>query len=538
MKKSISFLLVLLVTLGFGLATPASASEGRSVTVKAGDTLSRIAGRNWRAVCKANNIPNCARLRVGQQIRLSTASVAPQGTSQVVAGGRDAEGYFQWKVVGLRNLRIYQGQQYLRHTQVLVMREMGVSEAEITEVVEALKNGTAEEGQMTRGMKFAAMSYSTRKGIRIQQKVMYVGEETHRIWRVRTSGGRVITIVEKCDNVGLEEAPPPPPLPPPPPPPELPPVILPPPPAPEPEAKGNCWDPKLVIGQEYEPSHDGGNHSRSTFASGALYKCWRGEHGTHGIGVGFQASMWDGSVNSNLGKYEGNFVGVGPAYEYISDSGYDIEGKLLVGRLTEEFEQGDYSSERKFGMLGVAGVYNNYSRRMRGEKWLPETQVFAFAGVPISRDVKHSWQGKPIEDTHDLSKLGVLAQAGVRQWLYEDDKIPVLPYVQFGTFVETPGNWTGSARLGIADRNRICGVGVGVDVDFIHGGSVFGLGWWCDVVRGIRYIRKDKRSEQITDNPNGYRIVPIGQNLAAEQPSEGGSRSAVRVSGFHMVPTN
>jgi hypothetical protein len=502
-----------------GLALPAHAAEERVVTVRPGQTLSEIAGRNWQAICAVNELPDCNRISAGQKIRIPANLPAAPRHGRV--SGRDAEGYSLWHKVGVQNMRIYQGGQYLRHSQVLAMRQMGVSEHDITEVVDALQNGTAEEGVMTTGTKFDKMSYSNRAGVHVIDKVRYVGAESHRIWRIRTSSGHVITIVEACDNVGLEEAPPPPP--PPPPPPEVPPpppppppeVPPPPPPPPAPERQG-CFDWNAVVGVEKEIA---GADSQSAYLAAGAYKCWRGEHGIHGVGVGVKASAFSGHVNDGLGRFHGSFVGVGPAYEYISDDCWNIEAKLLGGRLDERFRQEDYRSHRRFLTVGPDLTYNNYRRRCQGKEWLPETQFNASVNLPLTRHAEHSWMGQPIQDTRELRRLDVFAQAGARVWIKDG---PIQPYVQVGTFLELPGNWSGSLRLGVAlDRKRCFGVHAGPDVDFLHGGTALAVGAWWDISCSVESRRERTRAHQVeerfgaVDGGHGLVLMP----LEAQEPA-------------------
>lgn len=434
--------------------------------------------------------------------------------SEAAAATRAADGYIAWQHVGVSPLKGYSQGKYRVHAWIQGMRKAGYSEAQITEFVQRFTAGEYTTGSVTKGDAWKWQTWYSRGQIQMHRKVRLMAEGTYETINIRLSTGEVLTVVLNCDNIGELESPP---APPPPPPVEE--VILPPPPVFVPPSvadpkKGCELDPKLVVGQEYEPSHNNGVRSASTFVSGALYCTWRGKTGTHGVGVGFQASTWEGRVNMGQGKYDGHLVAVGPAYEFISDKGWDIEVKALAGHLSENFQEGAYQSERDFTILGGSVAYNNYSRRLNGERWFPETQVFGFLGVPIDRSVSHSWEGKPIEDTSDLSRLGVLAQAGIRQWIY-DGKV-VSPYVQLGTFLETPGNWTGSVRIGIADKHRICGVGVGVNFDLLDGGSAFGLGWWCDIVKGIKVIRANKRGTQIQEAPRGSG-PPVGQPLAIGQ---------------------
>ena len=71
---------VMIFALFFGMATQV---EARVHTVQAGETLSGIAGNNWKAVCTMNHIEDCDKIDVGQKIVLPESMPAQAETSRV-----------------------------------------------------------------------------------------------------------------------------------------------------------------------------------------------------------------------------------------------------------------------------------------------------------------------------------------------------------------------------------------------------------------------------------------------------------------------
>lgn len=279
-------------------------------------------------------------------------------------------------------------------------------------------------------------------------------------------------------------------------------AVPPPPPVLAEESEPLCrFDPHLVIGQEHEPKHDGGDHADSNFLSAALFCTWRNrsDTGTHGLGLSLTASNWSGTVNERAGKYQGNMHLIGPAYEYLSDNGWDATVSVpMVGKLREKFSQDKYASQRDFNLIGLSAGANFYERRFRGETWFRETQVFGTWAKPLSGIVKHSWNSERIVDTAELSRFDTYLNVGVRQWLYETDDSKVLPYAQLGYFLEAPSSESMSARLGISDPARIAGIGIGFDKDLQNGGhAVTAWGWWLDVMKGVQVGRSMYRKHQI-----------------------------------------
>ena len=422
-----------------------------------------------------------------------------------VTSSRDAEGYFQWRVVGVRNMRIYQNGQYLRHNQVLAMRVMGATEQEITDVVQALSVDAGEKGLMTTGMKFSHMSFSTQKGVKDVGKVEYVGEKSYSIRRIRASSGRVFTIVEGpegCDNVGMEETPSPPPSPPAPlPPPPPPPVVeipLPPPPATPEEARRLCDNLRVnaVVGFEVEPTINGSN-SVSGYGAGGVYCMHRVKNGQIGFGVGGQLAIYGGDVQGK-GHFNGHLYGVGPAMMRVWNSGHDLEVKAMVMSYGSSYREGGYKFHENRTVLGLSFAYNDYHGRLDGSG-RPETQIFGLCGLPIGGRSSETWEGKSIGDgTH----LNLICNAGIRQYLTEGKKWN--PYIQAGILGESrsgPDFLSGSLRLGVSNRHRTIGCGAGVNVNLLHGGVHPGLGCWMDVAGMVRHKRTKSRAAAIAADP-------------------------------------
>jgi hypothetical protein len=417
-----------------------------------------------------------------------------------------------------------------------VLAGQGYTAAEIEEYFTLLEQGKCSQESFARGTEYLWMSHGN---ARVLDKLRATWDKPESATVCQLQGGRTVVIMEACEN--LAEVPPrapapqpipeireeiiPPPAPaiaPAPPPTEE--IVIPPPVVPVPateappvEEASKCFpDGKMVLGQEHEPRHHG-NKTDSSYLSAAAYLCaWRSadDTGTHSIGIGTQDSWWSGTVNGGLGGFKGKVLTIGPGYQYVADKGWVIEAKGLVGKLRESFSQGEYQSDRQFNVFGVAVAYSNYERWMRGETWFQEFQLFGSVLFPLTEKFSHSWQGSPIADTKGLSEFNTLVGLGGRLWI--NDNPIIHPYFQTGLFWENPGAQSASFRLGIADPNHICGIGVGLDYDLIRGGSAKAWGWWCDPVRGIKVYREAHRAEQIVAEigggaslRNGIIMIPV-----------------------------
>ncbi len=271
--------------------------------------------------------------------------------------------------------------------------------------------------------------------------------------------------------------------------------------APKPKAMCDHIDPAVSLGQEYTLSHDDGAKDDSTFATASVY-CLRrlpSDDGSHGFGAKITASMWDGNTSGDRGQFRGWNALFGPSYKQILDKGIDWEVSIVGGKQVERYQDGAYASRREFDLVGLTTGLNDYRRRLNGEEWFPEWQVFGALTFPLGKDVGHSYFGRPIVDTGDLLRFDFGLQAGFRQWIYESPDWWVHPYFQAGVFVQHPTSASMSLRAGIADPNHIAGLGAGFNCDLKEDCKdlVPALGWWADPIKGGRVVRDKVRQRQI-----------------------------------------
>lgn len=434
-----------------------------------------------------------------------------------------------------------------------ILEKKGYTQKEIEEYLELREKGKGIHMAFFKEQKFLWVVFGNARMV----------EKLRAVWHVPQPGtlyqlksGRNVVVLDECENLAevpprpippkKEEVPPPPVVEEVPPPPvaEVPPTEVPllveVPVMEEKKEDVNClnslkrWDPKLFVGHERQPSH-GGDSMESTFLSAALYCTWRGEdqETIHGLGAALETSWFHGTVNHGAGKFKGWLLGGGPAYERIM-KGKDLEVRLLFGALHEEFRQGGFRNHRDFGVVGPSINFNDYTRRERGEKWLHETQLFGRLLIPFTSDLEHSFDDKPL--TGDPDNLDAQFMIGVKEWLYDNPYVQ--PYVQLTYFLEAPGAESLGFRAGIADPNRFCGVGVGVDFDLKNGGEVLGWGPWCDLAHGARFARAQYRTSQTTDvtgiggvtvSSDGFIMVPFEEGNASVsssgQPNPSGSQN-------------
>lgn len=431
-----------------------------------------------------------------------TAVVAPHATSH-----RDAAGYLPWREVGVATMRDFQNgnPEYQEWARAQALSQLGLNAYQVREVLDAMKNGTAEQGVIHQGDTFKAMSYYSKRQGRVimLHKVRLTAAGEYEVSRVRLSNGRVIVIVDKCNNVGEEESAPPPPPPPapkestPPPPvdntPPLPPVAPPVPVVPTKQADGFCNNLRLnaVLGAEFELNE---GHARSGYGAWGIYCMKRLKDGWIGFGPAGQAAIYagdpgDGHFNGHLITYPG--IGM----MRVWNKGQDLEAKLMVGDYVSNYRESDYRSHEQRTVIGLSVAFNDYSGRINGSG-KPETQLFGMIGLPIGGSSEHSWQGQPLDNP---SSLGLYYNLGVRRYLLpEDPKRAWNPYIQAGILGEVRSGedfFSCSLRVGATNRRKTFGVHAGVN--FCNGSVVPAIGVWYDLGNDLRQRRAARRAAAI-----------------------------------------
>lgn len=486
------------------------------VVVKRGDTLAGIAkahGTTWKALCELNKLPSCDRIRPGQKIWLKAAVPAELRTKKApaprahkrqapkssIASIDIPAGYKPYRNVGGAPLKGCGDPEEILEEAA---RAIGLSDEDRKELAELRAKGEATTETISVGTRFSAVTFC-KDGHAVNAGKMIAAWDPSKFpsvtAKVYTLGsGLRVRIIDLCGNLALvEEALAPPPPAPPIPPVEAPPELTAPPPAlppAPPEKKPDCTEWKLVLGVESEPMQEG-DYTLSGYAAGGYYPiCKQGKKGMHRFGVGVQGSIATGTVNDGAGQFDANYGLVGPAYIYESQEGWDIGLKLLAGKLKEKFHQGDYHSEREFGLMALALELNDYRRFMNNKMTLPERQVFALCGIPTSRRTEHWWQNQPISDKASLEEFNFLCSVGVRQYLVARKNF--WTYLQAGLFAEDPTSLSASIRLGITDSKKRVGVGVGPDFDLKQGGVNWAIGGWVDVRQVVKVWRANQRAKQ------------------------------------------
>jgi len=506
MKSNLRWLTALFVSLWiiFGWSQSAVASQcttgETAYTVKAGDTLSGVVGKQWKAYADVKGMKSPYTIRVGQTLCISQGiSRANVPIASVVAPTR---------FIDLNRAPANRYGDLATQDKLIDLNPL-LSQGQKAEAKKLFREGKCEKRMITSDMVWQAMPFRSKDGsvkfarnVRVRDASQ--GGKVEVACFATLLDGTVVGNPLSCGNTTPVIVPKSPVVVPPPrtPPPEStppPPVVAAPPTTPPAAPAGPCanMDPKGVVGGEYE------RNMSAHFASAGLYCLWRGEGGSHGVGAGVNASFANGTVPTG-GKFKSELVVGGPGYEWISDDNWDVGVRLNIGQLGEEFREGQFKSGRQSTVWGPSAEYNNSQRRARGEQWFAKTQVFAMYLTPLSVSEWSSFNGVRLPNTNKFSSY---FNAGVRQYIYDGKDAHV--YAQLGFLQEDPDVRTMNVRIGVADPDEIVGVHAGFDKDLKNGSVEPAIGFWVDVVQGVRVYRNGVRQTQ-------FRAIAAEQGINTE----------------------
>ncbi len=494
--KQASWWLVLLFLAFFGMSgAQAAKNEASFHVVQAGETLRGIAGSNWRAVCKANSLKNCNKIRAGQKIWLVKSR---SQLAQMAAPAIPQSGVFRWVRVGGAPLHHCGGRDDATINRE-AWQKLGLSEAEQVELEQKIARGQHKEVLLKPGKQFQAAAFCEKGKVSFKYNVVAAWKPDV-VVSARTyvlSDRRILHWVRNCNNWVLDTI-------------VLPPVM----PEAEEEPQAAPQEPEVVeevsmtvIAQRYDYDlalYAGADpHVRFGGGEGAFFPLLTEvEDGRHALGIGAKGDWWSGK-NTEGFRYNGSTLTVGPAYKWSGKDGRDVNVKLLAGRVRQEGRQGDYKNHQLYGALCLATNYTDASRERVGEEAFPEWSAWANYCHLVAKSFGHSWQGNSIADTSELGKSRALISVGTRVYVHKNLETlssgnmsgtlarGLQPFVELGGNAEVPHDPTGHAYVGVRTDDKIWTAGVGVH--FGPEGTVPGFAVTFDAGRAIKLADQETR---------------------------------------------
>ncbi len=391
MKKIHVWFAALWVAIAFSFfGTSAQAAE--SYTVKRGDTLSMVFGKDWKAVCEANSLKDCNKIQVGQKLVIpGKAAVRPAPANKA------PENVFQWRHVGGAPLNGC-GAKSSAAINEEAWQKLGLSDEEKAELREKVgaKKPTFTQRTLP-GKKFLSVAFCEKGKVSFRQNVVAAWSPSEAVVADTyvLESGRKLLQVTKCGNWAVDEefAPP------------------------QPQTVAPPQQPEMIV-----PVHakEGDTVSCEAQAGAGAYtnKIYKGTwiYG-EGICYVFKDGEWQhgpgvyamgGKGESRLSAYRNKERGVGLQYgvqrNFITDDGnlatFEVKARLLADQMSGKNLDAGYWVKQK-GLK--AGLYGSYYERhgddlygVIGEYW-----------HGFNQSVRSSWSGQQAQDRGSLGIYGV-----------------------------------------------------------------------------------------------------------------------------------
>lgn len=452
-------------------------------TVKAGDTLSRVVGQQWKKYADVKRMTSPYTIRIGQSL------CVPQGTRVRVTIPTTPSEVFYWRKVGGAPLKGCGGKDEAEINQA-AWKAHGLTDAERAELQTLVTGKKFEDRFVAVGEQHAEVSFCKAGTVVVRKNVVtdWPKETAVASRTFKLSTGRQMDWVRNCANWLKSASPSPSPV-----------VLM------APAKAENAVDTEEVTPAEqlavvaerfdYDLGTYAGADPNVAFAGleGAVYP-WLvpGAKGRHAYGIGVKYDWWSGE-SKGFG-YDGDHLAIGAAYKWSGDDGVDVNAKLLSGRVKENGHERDYRNWQAYKSVCLATNLTDASRERAGQTLFPEWTVWANYCRLTAKSFGHTWQGNPIADTSALGKSTALLSVGGRLYWHKnletagiasgDIARKLQPFVELGFNREVPAKVSGHAYIGVRTADKIWTAGVGPH--FSSDGVVPGFGVTFDAGRQMK----------------------------------------------------
>jgi len=413
MKKlmTATLMVVMVLCTFFGMAN----AQAEVYTVKAGDTLSKIAGKNWKVICKLNRLANCSKIFVGQQINLGTRiSVKAVKVAKLTE--------FRWTRVGGAPLTNCGGKSESSLSEEAWVK-LGLMDSEKEELRVMMMSKSHQNTFLQPGEHYQAVSFCKNGQVSFKQSVVTAWPKGSVVVQARTyvlTTGRKLHWVRNCGNWVLDNPVPmsiPVSQPPQPIVPQEEEIVQPSPPAVEPEPEPETsLSPFHMTEEEQsgkprcEAQAGAGVYANQVYQGKWLYGetiCYVWQNGEWQAGPGLYAMY--GAGHSLTSAYHGQELGVGfqvgVQKNWVNDRNrrttVDLKLRLLSDKSWGENPESGYSFTQKGKKLGV---YAGYTERLNKEGDL--AGLVGEYWKSFGQTVHSTWAGQPVQDRGSVGISG------------------------------------------------------------------------------------------------------------------------------------
>lgn len=508
MKKfmTATWMVVLILCTFFGM-TQANAEV---YTVRAGDTLGKIAGKNWKAVCEMNSLKNCNMIRVGQRLELGMASVHSVKTVT------KSVSEFRWTRVGGAPLTNCGGKTASTLNEEAWMN-LNLTHHEKHDLREMIVLGAHQNTFVQSGEHYKAVAFCKNGSVSFKHNVVTAWVPGSVVVLARTyvlTTGRKLHWVRNCNNWVLDTpvvstpvvvADPPkeesvqvvadPPKE------ESVPVVIPPEteiPTPPPsvleekKSSGVCAhqvDAYTGAGKVWNKDSHYGYIGFDWYVKQWSFIDECGE--THRLGFGADYAAGSGQAGTD-GTFRWDAITLRPvAYKYTGTDGKTLRIRILITRVRDgvKADMDRYQNERTIFEWGPEVIFTDQGRKDSGHKWFSEHRASVAVLFAFNKSGSHSWEGTPITDTAELLKVKGMVRAGARLYIYDLDGGQRV-FVQAGLSAQ----WPNVARslgvsVGLDGPDELWTVFVGPNFDLKEHTHSFGVEVSLQIGKAYLYFR-------------------------------------------------
>lgn len=436
------------------LIATAGASIGATYVVQGGDTLSKIAqnysGVSWQEICRANNLPNCDRINVGQRLEIpdgSTAS-APVTSAPAKKASKDV---FDWRRVGadpvVKSNTWHRGNSAgkleLTSKQKARLMQISLLSSEVEKVAELLEMGACNMEARAPGHTWSGMGFGkgSHRGVVKNATGGYVD-----VWACPAVGNKQIDIAMGCGNPAVNHVSPPPKI-------------------PQQSTKvdeetGLSCD---KIATAWAQGELNGRFINASARMGCLFDI--GPNSKLGPVIG-------GQINRYWGKdgwtEKGWFVGLGPEFRMKPAGGLDsFEVFLIAGPAFAEGGNGEVARSPSHGLDAHLGVTMEKTVLV-GEKTAMTIRFMPFAHAALTNRMGDlSWQGNPIgEEVARKHTAGAVLRLE-----FDNAEWKLRPELTVGGWYvwDVIDPWGAKILVGFSTKDKVWRLGVGAQYS--------GMGW-------------------------------------------------------------
>jgi len=372
-------------------------------TVKAGDTLMTIAGKHWKAVCKANRLANCNKIVVGQHLEMSSPVLSVKTSEQ--------QGVFRWTRVGGAPLTNCGGKSESALNEE-AWTKLALTGSEKEELRTLITSRGHTHTLIQPGERYQAVAFCKNGSVSFKRNVVTAWKKGSVVVLARTyvlSTGKKLHWVRNCNNWVLDN-----------------PVSVPAPVAVEtpvevPVAVSEPEPEQEIVPFHVTPAEEAGKSRCEAQAGTGVYAndvyrgkwlygetiCYVWENGQWQAGPGLYAMY--GGGHSRTSAYRGQELGYGLQFgvqkNWINDrdhlSTFDLKVRLLRDKSWGNNPESGYRFTQKGNKLGL---YAGYTERINKEGDLAGVVGEYWTG--FGQSVNSTWSGQPVQNRGSVGVSG------------------------------------------------------------------------------------------------------------------------------------